>query len=218
MLVEKTLGGLHAFLEQVLVRNCPADIPSMLDLGCGSGAWLKRLQGTVVGAKVGIDYVQPATVAGLDLRGFDLNVDSPSALGQYSLVTCIEVIEHIENVGRLLDVISIATLPDGVALITTPNIESLRGRVRALVAGKIPSFDEKSDPTHLMPILRDSLEKMLNRRGMAIVETLQYPPNRTVSLQYRRSVLWATKILGLVLPDQFYGDTAVHIVKRVGAT
>ncbi len=65
-----------------------------------------------------------------------------------------------------------------------------------------------------MPILRDSLQKMLERRNMVIVETLQFPPERSLSLQYRRSVVWSARVAVVLLADPFYGDIAVHLIRH----
>ena len=154
----------------------------------------------------------PKPVPTLILKHFDINQDDYAKLGQYQVVTCIEVIEHIENIGRLLDLIKGTLKPNGLCIITTPNIESLRARTRALLNGKIPSFDEKSDPTHLMPILQDTLAKMLARRKMKISETLQYPDNKNQSIQYRTSVRLLARVLGLILSDELYGDNSIYLI------
>lgn len=214
LLIEKTVSGLHSNLVSVLKSHGVASVASILDVGCGSGAWLNRLKSEGWTKLNGIDYVMPEPVEGLVLRRFDINEDDYTKLGQHQVVTCIEVIEHIENVGRLLDLIKAALTPDGIALITTPNIESLRARTRALINGKIPSFDEKSDPTHLMPILRDTLVKMLARRQMRIMEIHQYPVNRSHSLQYRTSVRLLSRVLGFVLPNELFGDNLVYLISH----
>lgn len=212
MLIEKTLGGLHAHLISLIRTNGISRDASILDIGCGSGAWLNRLKSEGWEQLNGIDYVMPKPVPNLILKRFDINQDDYTALGQYQVVTCIEVIEHIENIGRLLDLIKGTLEPNGLCIITTPNIESLRARTRALINGKIPSFDEKSDPTHLMPILQDTLSKMLKRRNMKISATLQYPANKNKSIQYRTSVSLLARVLGLILSNDLYGDNSIYLI------
>jgi len=214
-MIERTVGGLHAhlysLLENVIRQGQSA---SILDIGCGTGAWLDRMKAIGFGRLVGVDYVQPDIVSGLDLRRFDINYDSPSMLGQFDVVSCIEVIEHIENIGNLLNLVKGTLNEDGLAIITTPNIESLRARLRALVSGKIPSFDDKSDPTHLCPVLHDSLQKMLYRRGLTITQVHQYPAETSRSLMFGRAVTWTANALRIVLPDNLYGDNAIYIVRH----
>jgi 2-polyprenyl-3-methyl-5-hydroxy-6-metoxy-1,4-benzoquinol methylase len=212
MLIEKTQPGLHSNIYDLLFnKSLIASDKSVLDIGCGTGAWLRRIS---VGRLVGIDYLQPDALEGLDLRRFDINVDDPKSLGTFELVTCIEVIEHIENIGRLLDLIQNSLAPNGVAMITTPNVESLRARVRHLVVGKMPSFDEKSDPTHLMPILQESLIKMLKVRNMVIAERFEYPSNKSETVQFRKVTSLIANLLGVFFSDKKYGDNSIFLIKH----
>jgi 2-polyprenyl-3-methyl-5-hydroxy-6-metoxy-1,4-benzoquinol methylase len=214
-MIERTVAGLHAHLYNLLESIVgEGQRSSILDIGCGTGAWLDRVKSLGFERMVGIDFVQPEMVAGLDLRSFDINHDSPSVFGQYAVVSCIEVIEHIENIGNLLDLIQQTLNREGVAIISTPNIESLRARIRALITGKIPSFDNKSDPTHLCPILYESLQKMLRRRGLSIIAVHQYPEGKSKSLMFRSSVKWLSNILAVFLPDDMHGDNTIYIIKH----
>lgn len=213
-LTERTLAGLHAYLAEQVVLRCGGVRSTVLDVGCGSGAWLNRLGGLGFGPVVGIDQ-DPPVVAGLDLRQRDLNSGQGEPLGTFRLVTCIEVIEHVENVGLLLDLLATCVCPSaGLILLTTPNIESLRARLRGLLSGKTPGFDAKSDPTHLMPVLEEGLDRMLARRGLQRVGTSYYPPTPTRSVMYRGTVRSLANLLRPVLGDPRYGDTAVHWIAR----
>lgn len=215
-MIERTVDGLHAHLYSLLKALIGAGQHlSILDIGCGTGAWLNRVKDLGFSRIVGIDYVQPILIAELELRQFDINYDRPAALGQFDIVTCIEVIEHIENVGNLLDVMQQTLSQNGLAIITTPNIESLRARLRAALTGKIPSFDNKSDPTHLCPILYDSLKKMLGRRGMTISSVHQYPSARSKSLMFSSSINWLSNTLRAFLPDDLHGDNIVYVIRRL---
>ena len=215
MLVERTVGGLHAHLIHIVNKLGVTANSHVLDIGCGSGAWLARLQDNGLIHLVGIDQTLPRMVAGLDLRQADINKPAVTRSGIFQLVTCIEVIEHVENVGHLLDLIKQSLAVDGVAIITTPNIESLRARTRALLAGKIPSFDHKSDPTHLMPILHASLQKMLHRRDLRIVAVRQYPENPSASLMFSARVNYMSRLLRAVLPDDLHGDNTIYLIKHL---
>lgn len=214
LLVERTVGGVHEYLiEKVRVHGIGKST-TVLDIGCGSGAWLARLKREGLTRLVGIDQSAPHPVDGLELKQFDVCLLDPAPLGKFELVTCIEVIEHVENIGLLLDAIRGALLPGGFAIITTPNIESLRARVRALVSGRVPQFDEKGDLTHLMPVLRASLEKMLRKRQMCIIQSLQYPQARHQTRMFSAPVRILTWFLSLFIRDPLYGDTAIYLLKH----
>lgn len=216
MLVERTVDGLHDCLFELISGDIRGGAyQSVVDIGCGTGAWLKRLQSLGLSRLVGLDYETPVPVEGLELLKFDINYSDGSDLGQFDLVTCIEVIEHIENIGNLLDLLSELLSKDGLAVISTPNIEGLRARVRALVSGRIPGFDHKSDPTHLCPIVMESLRKMLKKRELDITAVYQYPVKPMGSKMYSRPVKWLSLILGQVLPNELYGDNAIYFIRRL---
>ncbi len=218
MLTERTIVGLHAYLYELICQSISEEHdPSVLDIGCGTGAWLERLKTLGFGQLVGIDHEQPPPVHGLNLQRYDVNQGDAHEFGQFDLVSCIEVIEHIENTGKLLDLVQRALKPNGVALVTTPNIESLRARMRALVTGKIPSFDSKSDPTHLCPILYETLQRMLSRRGLCIDAIYQYPNAKSKTLMFTRyvgAIQFASGVLRAFFPDEFYGDIMIYRIRH----
>jgi 2-polyprenyl-3-methyl-5-hydroxy-6-metoxy-1,4-benzoquinol methylase len=130
MLHTTTNSGLHEFVgERVLARYPSAGMRAAY-LGAGPGAMAARLQS--LGCEV--------LAVDRDANGFEaqiphvsLDFDQPDFASQlgpasFGLVTAIEVIEHIESpinflrsVGRLLG-------PGGVAVLTTPNVDSLPAR------------------------------------------------------------------------------------------
>ena len=57
-LEERTITGLHSFLEKKL--PVLGDDASILDVGCGSGAWLKRLNDTGYRTLAGVDIEVPS--------------------------------------------------------------------------------------------------------------------------------------------------------------
>jgi len=95
----------------------------VLDLGCGTGYGTAALTGA--GASVlGIDRIAPDAVnlsggalfARADLRGI------PLAAGSFDLVTSFQVIEHLEDPTPYLETIARLLRPEGLAIVSTPNI------------------------------------------------------------------------------------------------
>ena len=149
------------------------------DLGAGPGAMAARLK------SVGCDVL----AVDRDSRGFDADVphlcvdfnraDFAAEIGErrFDLVTAIEVIEHVEspinflrNLGRLL-------APGGVAIVTTPNVDSLPARLKFLLAGKIRTMDEHGEPTHISPIFFDLFKRQyLSIAGLGLREHAFFPP------------------------------------------
>lgn len=180
MLHTTTNSGLHQFvIERVLARYA-APGARAADLGTGPGAMAERL--TKLGCEV-LAVDRDATGYEAQAPHIDVDFDQPdfaSAIGngQFRIVTAIEVIEHVEspigflqNVGRLL-------APEGVAVLTTPNVDSLPARVKFLLAGKIRTMDERGEPTHITPIFLDLFRRQyLSRAGLRLREHLTFPVN-----------------------------------------
>ncbi len=107
----------------------------VLDLSCGYGrtaAMLAKLGFQVIAT----DYGAPPARAG-DRRvgGVDLNAYLPFRSASFDGVDLVEVIEHIENQPKLVREIARVLKPNGVVLISTPNILNMMSRVRFLFTG-----------------------------------------------------------------------------------
>ena len=151
-LTERTIGGLHESLIVYLPKlNKDA---SILDIGCGTGAWLNRLADMGYDNLYGIYAdIQQIKIDRFQYRQANLDFDDLGLEDQkFDLITSIEVIEHLENPGRLFYHVSNYLSDNGVFLLTTPNIHSLDCRLKYLLTGKLKSFDEKGDCTHVYPV------------------------------------------------------------------
>jgi 2-polyprenyl-3-methyl-5-hydroxy-6-metoxy-1,4-benzoquinol methylase len=99
----------------------------VLDLGSGEG-YGAALLAEHAREVVGIDY-SPEAVKHARARyargnlSFDVGdaMAIPNQLGHFDVVTCFEVIEHVEDHGALLAGIARALRPGGVVLLSTPN-------------------------------------------------------------------------------------------------
>jgi len=202
-LEERTVAGLHDFLEREII-----DLPrstAILDLGCGSGAWLARLRSRGYEDLWGIDAGAQPQVKGLSFIQANLDYDRPRIEKRFGLITLIEVIEHLENPGAALRLISEHLSNDGVALITSPNIHSLRSRLKFMLTGQLASFDEKGDPTHITPVLLSGICKVAAHFGLTIERCWTYPLRK--SLIFGAPIRSAAAMLRLVAPDPLPGDT-----------
>jgi SAM-dependent methyltransferase len=212
-LEERTLAGLHAFLEAEVTefsRSAP-----ILDLGCGSGAWLARLKRLGFSDLSGIDAGSRPGVEGVAFTQADLDQDRPSLERKFRLITMIEVIEHLANPGSALALIARHLAADGTALVTTPNLHSLRCRLKLLLTGKLASFDEWGDPTHTTPLLLPGFRKIAARHGLEIDKCWTFPRHGTQI--FGAPIRIASAVLRLLVQDPLPGDTlCIRIVKRRG--
>src|SRR5260370_3419301 len=103
---------------------------------------------------------------------------SQLGFASFDLVFAVEVIEHVESPINFLRNIAQLLAPEGVAIITTPNVDSLPARAKFLLAGKLRIMDEHSDPSHISPIFYDLLcRQFLPQSGLRIPEHLLFPPH-----------------------------------------
>lgn len=212
-LLERTVPGLHEALTQAL-PNLSYDTP-ILDIGCGTGAWLERLASQGFYCLHGIDQdptqfqTKKATCSPANLDYDDLGLGEQ----KFGLITAIEVIEHLENPGRLFYHVDRHLQPKGYFLITTPNIHSVGCRLRFLFTGNLKSFDAKGDPTHIYPVLLPALNRVLPRYSLEIVKKWGYPAKG--SLISRKSTQLITGIMELILPNPEPGDTLCLLIQKV---
>jgi 2-polyprenyl-3-methyl-5-hydroxy-6-metoxy-1,4-benzoquinol methylase len=105
------------------VARCHAGGGRVLDLGCGSG-YGTALLAAGAARVVGVDRVRPDGTGGRggghfllgDLRAI------PLAAGSFDLVVSFQVIEHLENPSFYVDALAELMRPEGLTLVTTPNI------------------------------------------------------------------------------------------------
>lgn len=215
MIRAKAVSGLHEFVAAEVLSKFAGSGKRALDLGTGRGAMAERLQ--MMGCEVlaadlfrgdyeaqiphiTIDFDQPDFATNLGANGFDV-------------VTAIEVIEHVESpIGFLRNVQRLLS-PNGVAVLTTPNVDCLPARIKHLLSGKIRTMDEFGDPTHISPIFYDLLlRQFLPRSGLQLREHLLFPP-RGFQLS-RKSVAWLMGLATRWLPGgTMTGDIHVLVLK-----
>ncbi|MFM6476370.1 MAG: class I SAM-dependent methyltransferase, partial [Dolichospermum sp.] len=127
-LLERTISGLHDNLLQSL-PTLSYETP-VLDIGCGTGAWLNRLSNFgfkhLHGIDLDIDHfgTEKATCSQANLDYDDLGLGER----KFGLITSIELVEHLENPGRLFYHVARHLDNNGYFLLTTPNIHSLSCR------------------------------------------------------------------------------------------
>jgi cyclopropane fatty-acyl-phospholipid synthase-like methyltransferase len=213
MLVERTVPGLHAHLAAVLDKEPRST--AILDVGCGTGAWLNRLAGKGFTTLCGIDK-ETAPLDGCDIAMVSEDiVHGARALGErtFDVITAIEVIEHLGNVDSLFQLAHAVLRPGGNMLITTPNIQSVAARSRFLATGRMRHFDRHGDPTHVFPILLPCMHRMAERHGFEVEMVWTYPEDRT-SYGIGTSARIVAWLLKWICPDDLPGDVLCLVLKR----
>lgn len=148
----------------------------VLDIGCGSGSTLKLIKEHFPNAiTVGIEAFKEAAenarkvcdeVHCLDLNECQL---SSSTLGEYDLIMCSDVLEHLVDPQRTLKELKELLSPNGVLLISLPNIRFIGVSLPLLLWGKFEYQDSGIlDKTHLRFYTKSSAKKMIENSGYTI--------------------------------------------------
>jgi len=122
-----------AVLRKIRALGLPRGA-SVLDAPCGQGelAVLLTKEGFRVSGADLEEGLHPEAVAALGDRFHvvDLNAPLPWPDGSFELAVCVEGVEHLESAFAFIREARRVCRPGGTLLITTPNISSVRSRMR----------------------------------------------------------------------------------------
>jgi SAM-dependent methyltransferase len=210
---ERAAPGLHEFVAEAVIPRYAKRPGRCVDLGAGAGAMSARLD------QAGWDVV----AVDRDVEDFMVDVPIERAdlddggladrLGGFDLVVAIEVIEHVERpiglfreIGRLLG-------DTGVAVVTTPNVDSAVARVKFLLTDRLRMMDRQGDPTHISPIFVDLLPRYLAAADLRMVAHHTFPAGHALSRHWIGAL---ARLLAAVLPGSAnVGDNHVLVLARM---
>jgi SAM-dependent methyltransferase len=173
----------------MLARHRP-EPKVFLDIGCGSGVATRFIGERAGAAKiVGVDISERAVAearrTGIDARQVNVDAESlPFEPGSMDAVHCGEVIEHVVDTDRLLDEIKRVLSPDGVCVLSTPNLAAWHNRAALLIgyqpflsqvsfrygAGRPPIAAAGGGGGHLRMFTRWALREFLRMHEVEVIE------------------------------------------------
>lgn len=153
---------------------------SALDVGCGAGLLcepLSRLGADVTGVDAAPENIEAArahaALSGLaiDYRAGEI---ADQGLGQYDIVSCMEVIEHVVDPAAFVGELARHLKPDGLLLLSTPN-RTAASRLFLVEAaerlGQVPrgthDWDKFLMPDELTVLLEDAGLEVAYMKGIA---------------------------------------------------
>lgn len=118
-----------------------------LDIGAGHGDLIRLISRELSLEPTACDYTtELMRIPGIGVDVVDLNIDAlPYSDASFDLITCTEVIEHVEHYRRTFREIFRILKSGGTFVVTTPNVLNLRSRIRYLLFGFFSLFG----PLHL---------------------------------------------------------------------
>lgn len=176
---ESASRNAHAEVYALLGERLAAG--SILDIPCGSGAFLRRLLDggyTTCGADI---IPHEAVPPDAKFIAADMNDPLPYKGASFDAVVSIEGIEHIRRPFDFIGECARILKPGGLLILTTPNISSLRSRWRWFLTGfhnkgKYPLDETNPRPRHHINLLSyPQLRYILHTAGLRItrIETNQ---------------------------------------------
>jgi ubiquinone/menaquinone biosynthesis C-methylase UbiE len=144
-------------------RECHAigETLNHLDIGAGRGELVALLRAQLpVESSACAFHTKRFAAGGVPIERVNLNTEPlPYPDRVFDLVTCSEVIEHLENYRALLREANRVLKPGGLLVVTTPNVLNAYSRLRYLVCGfanlfgPLPSKNDKPYSTggHILP-------------------------------------------------------------------
>ncbi len=157
-------------IENAAAPRCPAEL-SLLDVGVGYGAFLRLCEERGFGRLAGMDpFPDSIRIAerytGAQLRVGDASArDWPFDAAAFDVVTCLDVVEHLEEPRFFFDNVRRYLAPGGVLVIRTPNGQ-LPYRLRRLPGIGIPD----PNPTHIQVHPPKWWSERVRAAGWRIVE------------------------------------------------
>ncbi len=178
---EIAIPGMHALVMPTLLRAVPptradGSAAVALDLGAGTGALCVRLKEAGYTTLACDMFPEMFACPGVECRRVDVHGVLPYEDASVDLVAAFELVEHLESHRFLFSEVARVLRPGGALVFTTPNIMSLKSRVKFLFTGCFYSH-APLDPAVVNPVQQhiaaftpDRYRWLLARCGLRLTE------------------------------------------------
>ena len=203
---QSALAILNAVAAVLAERNLHG---SLLDFGAGTGDFIRLLSRMGGFSQIaGVDVAQrpneiPDNVAWLSA---DLN-DDIAIDEEFDVVVAIEVIEHLENPRSTMRQIFRLLRSGGVAIISTPNSENIRGYLSLLFRRHFWAFTGASYPAHITALLEMDLRRAALETGFV---DLQFDYRLSGGIPRMTHIAWSR----LGLRGRLFCDNLIAVAKK----
>jgi ubiquinone/menaquinone biosynthesis C-methylase UbiE len=137
---------------------------AVLDVGCGSAKFLCQLAADGFTNLHGLDFdaYYPSSLHLRSFKSADLSWDRmPWNDASFDIITGWEVIEHLENPPHFLREMHRLLKPEGLLILSTPNVDQLYNRLVFLKSGDMPRWRELNN--HLFCFPKGVFRKLLGK-------------------------------------------------------
>lgn len=143
----------------------------ILDVGCGSGLFTRRLKefGTLYGVDISEDACKQARKNGIITK--TLNIDAQTILpfrsSKFDVVIALDIIEHIYEMDFWLGQIYRILKPEGTFVVATPNMRGLTFLGRMLFGDPFEAW-KGTEADHIRFFYNSSLRRLLERHKFKV--------------------------------------------------
>lgn len=136
-----TIPGIHErFFEFFKPIAVQLNKPRILEIGAGHGAFTKRIYDEGFDVSACDLFPEMFYFDKVECKKADITQELPFEADSFDMVIAIEVMEHIHDHVKFFEESYRILKKDGVLIFSTPNILSLKSRIRFLFAGFFYSF------------------------------------------------------------------------------
>jgi len=159
------------------------DTKFILDTGTGNGEFVKVLRDEGYDKITCVDKENNLKYDGFELIEMDLNNDFDFDDETFDAVTSLALIEHLENPRHFLRECKRVTKSGGYILLSTPNVQHFRARLKFLVKGVIYGFDvnDYEISGHITPITSYDIYRICNELNLK-VESFDYNDSKKAAM------------------------------------
>jgi len=144
----------------------------VLNIGCADNYYLHAKISEIAKDLVGID-INRGSLNSLKEDGykvFEMDAENIQIDETFDIIVMGEVIEHVNNVGNVLNSVSKLMNKDSVLILTTPNIACLLLYFNVVILGK----DQAPDHVYYFDI--KTIDRLIERYNLRINEKIYIPP------------------------------------------
>jgi len=180
--------------DKKIIKGCESDVSNdgnrynvaaqhlqrgdfLLDFGCGIGTFANIVRGMfekIYGCEISEKAIKVACSRGIHAVKVDIDIDIlPFENNFFDSVVCLDVIEHIKDPINLIKEMNRVLKPDGIIIITTPNIRHLKYILKIIKYGEFPKTsddNEMYDGGHIHYFTFKDIEFILNDNGFRVAK------------------------------------------------
>jgi SAM-dependent methyltransferase len=170
-LFERAMTRLDVEKDRIVRRYLTLTPSSeVLDVGCGAGSFLERMQARYGAHVTGVDFKDLSASPSLENARFHCGLfyEAPLEDDRFDLVTMWHFLEHDYDPPRSLCTARRVLKPDGRLIVEVPRLDS---RTFAWFGDRWPGLQA---PQHTVLLDRDALVRLVSNAGLEIVDYLPY--------------------------------------------